>query len=63
MVDVYRVYPTWDVDDWDIEGSLHLPDMVEVPKSVPIEDIADWLSDRYGFCVYTFDIHEDDLEV
>lgn len=39
----------WDVDD---ESDLaDLPEVVEVPFDMDDDDISDWLSDEYGFCV------------
>lgn len=43
----------WDVDDDD---NPDLPEGVYVPCDVEEEDIADWLSDEYGYCVLSFDI-------
>ena len=46
--------------DWDIDGEnkdeLGLPDMVEVPVDMDKDEIADMLSDYYGFCVNSFSI-------
>lgn len=44
--------------EWDTDGispeSLGLPVEVQVPSSVGEDGIADWLSDRYGWCVEGF---------
>jgi len=58
---------SWNVDDssilvsdivWDTDGEdaedLELPTQVEVPLCVDEDDIADYLSDRYGYCVKSF---------
>ena len=58
---------SWNVDDssilvsdivWDTDGEdaedLGLPTQVEVPLCVDEDDIADYLSDRYGYCVESF---------
>jgi len=41
--------------DWTDEehpdGDVSLPKVVEVPDDVDLDDVADWLSDRYGFLV------------
>ena len=40
----------WDTDGMD-EEELDLPSEVEVPSELDDEDVTDWLSDHYGFCV------------
>lgn len=58
---------SWNVDDssilvsgivWDTDGEdaedLGLPTQVEVPLCVDKDNIADYLSDRYGYCVKSF---------
>ena len=40
----------WDTDGMD-EEELDLPGEVEVPGYVDEDDIADYISDIYGFCV------------
>lgn len=37
----------WDGDELDNE----LPNVVEVPADLDEEDVADWISDKYGWCV------------
>lgn len=42
--------------DWDkvVDGEISdipLPDEVKVPGSIPQSEVADWLSDNFGFCV------------
>ena len=41
--------------NWDTDGenpdALGLPESVDVPDEIAEEDISDWLSDEYGFCV------------
>lgn len=49
----------WDYDEDEFGGTaqwLGLPDHVEIPDDVDDEDVADWLSDEYEFCVFSFDI-------
>ena len=37
---------------WDTDGiKVALPKIAEVPMGVPDDDVADWLSDAYGWCV------------
>lgn len=38
----------WDTDGEEIDG---LPSEVEVPDDIDDDDVSDWLSDEYGFCV------------
>ena len=41
--------------DWDTDGEdVDLPSEVELPANVPDEEIADTLSDMFGFCVKSF---------
>lgn len=37
-----------------------LPDKVEVPNDYDEEEISDYLSDKYGFCHWGFELKEDD---
>lgn len=50
-----KVNVVWDTDGEDIP---ELPIEVYVPVSVDENDIADWLSDKYGFCVSSLQIEE-----
>lgn len=36
--------------DWDDDGE-NLPTEVKIPTDIADEDVADYLSDTYGFCV------------
>ena len=49
----------WDVSDSEFENFMDegVPRKVYVPMSVAEEDIADWLSDKYGYCVERFTIN------
>ena len=51
--DEREVYVKWDVSDSEFEtfADEGVPHRVWVPASVDEEDIADWLSDEYGYCV------------
>lgn len=42
----------WAVDE--AEDLERLPVQVEVPDDVDEEDIADWLSDQYGYLIESF---------
>ena len=33
-----------------LDDLMGLPDKVDIPDEVDEEDVADWLSDEYGFC-------------
>lgn len=60
----YRlVYVNWDVSDSEFETFVDecTPRKVYVPMSVEEDDIADWLSDEYGYCVESFEIKEEQL--
>jgi hypothetical protein len=51
-MDTKKVKVYWDVDpDINVE-ELDLPEVVEIPES--IDDIADYLSDEYGYCVTSY---------
>ena len=53
-----EVYVEWDVSDSEFETFMNegIPRKVYVPMSVAEEDIADWLSDKYGYCVESYTI-------
>ena len=53
-----EVYVEWDVSDGEFETFVNegIPRIVYVPMSVAEEDIADWLSDKYGYCVKSYTI-------
>lgn len=40
--------------EWDTDGEYipELPTEVLVPKDWDDDEVTDWLSDTYGFCVY-----------
>ena len=42
----------WSVDE--TEDLEELPVQVEVPDELDEEDIADWLSDQYGYLIESF---------
>ena len=38
--------------DWETDGEeVRLPSVVEVPDDISLDDVADWLSDEYGWLV------------
>lgn len=44
--------------DWDDDGE-NMPTKVKIPTDIDDEDVADYLSDTYGFCVNEwYDINE-----
>ena len=44
--------------DWDDDG-VNLPTKVKIPTDIDDEDVADYLSDTYEFCVnFWYDINE-----
>ena len=44
---------------WDTDGEeVNLPERVEIPFNISFDEIADMLSDEYGFCVFGFDIEQ-----
>ena len=48
-----RVYVDWETDGTPIED-IGLPTEVEVPGNIEVDEIADYLSDKYGFLVNSF---------
>jgi hypothetical protein len=49
-VTVRTIGVEWDTDGMD-EEELDLPSEVEIPGELDDEDVANWLSDHYGFCL------------
>lgn len=45
----------WDTDDQVVD----LPSEVEIPEGYFEDDIADYLSDEYGWCVFSFELDTD----
>lgn len=49
---------------WDTDGNTdvlnELPNEVEIPCDVEENEVCDYLSDEYGYCVFGFDIEEND---
>ena len=45
---------------WDTDNEMiDLPTEVEIPEEYSEDDVADYLSDEYGYCVFNFDIDAD----
>lgn len=40
----------WDTHGVSV-GNFNLPTIVDVPIDIDEDEISDWLSDEYGFCV------------
>lgn len=53
---VYEI--DWDIDHDDLDLVLDLPAEVDVPDGTDIVDIADMLSDEYGFCINSFSVSD-----
>jgi hypothetical protein len=51
---VMRVFVNWDTDGYSVE-ELGLTSVVDIP-TLNVDDIADYLSDNYGYCVESFKI-------
>ena len=49
-----KVFVDWDTDGYSVE-ELGLPTIVDMP-TMNIDDIADYLSDNYSYCVSSFKI-------
>lgn len=48
-ISTFTVSVEWDTDGEDVED---LPKIIAVPNEIEDDDVADWLSDHYGWCVY-----------
>lgn len=50
----------WDIDQDDYinlnEQDLLPPTGLELPDDIQEDEVADWLSDTYGWCVNSFEI-------
>ena len=44
--------------NWDTDGEKigHLPTELELPDEITEETAADYLSDRYGWCINSLDV-------
>ena len=50
LANVKVISVDWDTDGMD-EEELDLPNEVEIPIGIDDDQVSDWLSDIYGFCV------------
>lgn len=46
----------WDFDEGEEGSFTELPDTVYLPYEIDDDDIADYLSDEYGWCVVAFNM-------
>lgn len=50
---------------WDTDGNTEilkdLPTNVEIPWNTEEDEVCDYLSDKYGYCVFDFNIEEKDI--
>lgn len=53
-----KVKVNWDTDNYPLE-ECNLKKIVDIPNDIEEEDIADYLSDEYGYCVFSFEILEE----
>lgn len=56
-----KIKVEWDLDDEDLENDenmedIDLPEIVEVPNHVEDDEIDDYLTDKYGFCVKSWKV-------
>ena len=49
-----KVFVDWDTDGYSVE-ELGLTSVVDIP-TMNVNDVADYLSDKYGYCVSSFKI-------
>ena len=59
----YATNIEWDTDECFIEDEIIsaseiLPSRVEIPSDIDDDEIADYLSDEYGYCVFRFNIEK-----
>lgn len=50
----------WDIDYDSYGDEVSLPSEVDIPWDVLDDDIDSYLTDRYGFCVCSYDVEEED---
>lgn len=49
----------WDLEDDGVilsQEELNIPSEIEIDDDIEIEDIADYISNEYGYCVKCFNI-------
>lgn len=45
--------------DWDCDSDVELPNKVRIPNDIEDDEIADYISDNYGWCIKSFNIIEE----
>lgn len=48
----------WDIDPEDEDEEFKLPDEVNIPENIDDEEIADYLSNKFGFCVTAYNLEK-----
>lgn len=57
-MDTKKVRVYWDIDpDINVE-ELDLPEVVEIPESMDDDDIPEYLSNEYGYCVASYIVND-----
>ena len=52
----------WDCKE-DAEGNYpELPETVAIPEGIADDEVTDYLSDNYGWCVYAYSLEEDETK-
>lgn len=51
----------WDIDQESYGNEVDLPNEVEIPWDILDDDIDCYLTDKFGFCVCSFNVEEDEL--
>lgn len=42
---------------WDTDGEdVTLPNIVKIPDGIKEEDVADYLSDKFGWCILSLNV-------
>ena len=49
-------YDVWRHSPAELEEFMGLPDTVDVPGTLEDDEIANYLSDQYGFCIRNFEL-------
>lgn len=58
-IHLYACNIDWDIDEEDDDGSITLPQEIQIPDDIDQSDddaISDWLSDEFGFCHKGFEL-------
>ena len=46
----------WDFDEGEEGSFTELPGTADIPETIADDEVADWLSDTYGWCVVSFEM-------